>query len=86
MSKELEFLTRHVAMGRLSRRDFLGRAAALGVTAPFANMLLSGAAMAQSPVKGGILKAGLQGRRGHQQPRPGDLPEPGSVLLRQVLG
>lgn len=61
MSKELEFLTRHVAMGRLSRRDFLGRAAALGVTAPFANMLLSGAAMAQSPVKGGILKAGLQG-------------------------
>jgi peptide/nickel transport system substrate-binding protein len=61
MSKELEFLTRHVAMGRLSRRDFLGRAAALGVTAPFATMLLSGAAMAQSPVKGGILKAGLQG-------------------------
>jgi peptide/nickel transport system substrate-binding protein len=61
MSNELEFLSRHVAMGRLSRRDFLGRAAALGVTAPFANMLLSGAAMAQSPVKGGILKAGLQG-------------------------
>jgi peptide/nickel transport system substrate-binding protein len=61
MSKELEFLSRHVAMGRLSRRDFLGRAAALGVTAPFATMLLSGAAMAQSPVKGGILKAGLQG-------------------------
>lgn len=61
MSNELEFLSRHVAMGRLSRRDFLGRAAALGVTAPFANMLLSSAALAQAPVRGGILKAGLQG-------------------------
>ncbi|MBZ9676580.1 ABC transporter substrate-binding protein [Mesorhizobium sp. ES1-1] len=61
MSNELEFLSRRVASGKLSRRDFLGRAAALGVTAPFANLLLSSAARAAGPVKGGTLKAGLVG-------------------------
>lgn len=61
MSNELEYLSRRVASGKLSRRDFLGRAAALGVTAPFANMLLSSAARAEGPVKGGTLKAGMQG-------------------------
>jgi peptide/nickel transport system substrate-binding protein len=61
MSIELDFLSKRVAAGKLSRRDFLGRAAALGVTATFANSLLSSAARAQGPVKGGTLKAGLQG-------------------------
>ncbi len=61
MSNELEFLSHRVAVGKLSRRDFLGRAAALGVTATFANSLLSSAAKAAGPVKGGILKAGVVG-------------------------
>jgi len=61
MSNELEFLSRRVAAGKLSRRDFLGRAAALGIAAPFANSLLSSAARAAGPVKGGTLKAGLVG-------------------------
>lgn len=61
MSKELEFLSRRVASGKLNRRDFLGRAAALGVSAAFANTLLSDAARAEGPVKGGLFKAGLQG-------------------------
>ncbi len=61
MSRELEFLSRRVVAGMMNRRDFLGRAAALGVTSTFANTLLSGAALAQTPVRGGILKAGLVG-------------------------
>src|SRR5882757_208276 len=61
MSNELEYLSRRVASGKLSRRDFLGRAAALGIAAPFANSLLSSAARAAGPVKGGTLKAGLVG-------------------------
>src|SRR5919197_3850289 len=61
MSNELEFLSRYVAKGKLSRRDFLGRAAALGVSATFANSLLASAVRAEGPVKGGILKAGLVG-------------------------
>ncbi|MCB1444714.1 MAG: twin-arginine translocation signal domain-containing protein [Rhizobiaceae bacterium] len=61
MSNELDFLSRHVAKGKLSRRDFLGRAAALGVSATLANGLLASAARAEGPVKGGLLKAGMQG-------------------------
>ena len=61
MSNELDYLSRRVAAGRLSRRDFLGRAAALGVTASMANSLLAGAARAQAPQKGGDLRMGLTG-------------------------
>ncbi|MVA95932.1 twin-arginine translocation signal domain-containing protein [Nitratireductor sp. CAU 1489] len=61
MSEELKYLSHRVAVGKLSRRDFLGRAAALGVTASFANTLLGGAAKAAGPQKGGIIKAGMQG-------------------------
>lgn len=61
MTNELEFLSRGVILGRMRRRDFLGRAAALGVTAAFANSLLAGAARAQDPVRGGLLRAGMQG-------------------------
>jgi peptide/nickel transport system substrate-binding protein len=61
MTKELDFLSKRVASGKLSRREFLGRAAALGVSATFANSLLSTAVQAAGPVKGGTLKAGMQG-------------------------
>jgi peptide/nickel transport system substrate-binding protein len=61
MSQELEFLSRYVAKGKLSRRDFLGRAAALGVSATVANSMIASAVRAEGPVKGGMLKAGLQG-------------------------
>ena len=61
MSKELVYLSHRVAAGRMNRRDFLGRASALGVTAAFAGGLLADAARAQGPVKGGTLRAGLVG-------------------------
>ncbi|PSJ58313.1 ABC transporter substrate-binding protein [Pseudaminobacter soli (ex Li et al. 2025)] len=71
MSNELEFLSREVVRGRLSRRDFLGRAAALGVTAAFANTLIGGAARAAGPVKGGVLKAGMVGGESTNSLDPG---------------
>jgi len=61
MSRELDHLSRLVVSGLMSRRDFLGRAAALGVMGLSANTLLAGAAQAQAPVKGGVLKAGMVG-------------------------
>lgn len=61
MSRELEDLARRAALNLVNRRDFLGRAAALGVTAAGANALLASAVRAAGPVKGGHLKAGLQG-------------------------
>lgn len=71
MSSELEFLSRRVASGKMSRRDFLGRAAALGVTATFANTLLDTAARAQGPKKGGALKMGLVGGESTNSLDPG---------------
>ena len=61
MSDEIKYLAKLAAAGRLDRRSFLGRAAAVGVTGAFANTLLSSAAHAAGPVKGGTLKVGIQG-------------------------
>lgn len=61
MNNQLKHLALEAAMGRMSRREFLGRAAALGVTALGANSLLASAAKAQGAQKGGTLRVGLQG-------------------------
>ncbi len=61
MNKQLEFYAGLAAKGRMDRREFLGRAAALGVTAAFASTLLSSAARAQGAVKGGTMKVGMSG-------------------------
>jgi peptide/nickel transport system substrate-binding protein len=58
---ELAYLSSLVAKGRMSRRDFLGRSAALGVGLVAAGSLLSTAARAEGPVKGGTIKIGMQG-------------------------
>ncbi|TQV75783.1 ABC transporter substrate-binding protein [Denitrobaculum tricleocarpae] len=61
MSDELKDLGMLVARGQVSRRDFLGRAAALGVAAPLATSLLSSTVLAAGPKKGGHLKLGMNG-------------------------
>lgn len=58
---ELKYLGRKVAQGALNRRDFLGRASALGLTAAAANTFLTDAAKAAGPQKGGHLKIGSVG-------------------------
>jgi peptide/nickel transport system substrate-binding protein len=61
MTKELEYYGKKVARGLMDRRAFMGRAAALGVSAPLAGSILAGAVQAAGPVRGGTLKAGMQG-------------------------
>ena len=58
MSRELEYLASEAVRGRISRRAFLGRAAALGIALPVASKLLSSTALAQEPQKGGDLVCG----------------------------
>ncbi|MCH8998289.1 MAG: twin-arginine translocation signal domain-containing protein [Proteobacteria bacterium] len=58
---ELSWLGRQLTGGRISRRDFMGRAAALGVTAALASTLASTALKAAAPKMGGHLRTG----RGH---------------------
>ena len=61
MNDQLKFLTRQAASGLMTRREFVGRAGALGVTALAATTMLSSAVKAAGPVKGGTLRMGLQG-------------------------
>lgn len=61
MNDEFRYLLARAARGRLDRRAFLGRAAALGVGATAASTLLSQAVHAQGPRKGGHLTMGLVG-------------------------
>jgi peptide/nickel transport system substrate-binding protein len=53
-------LSLKVVLDQMNRRDFIGRAAALGVSAPLATQLLAGTARA-APVKGGHLIMGCNG-------------------------
>jgi len=61
MSDELRYLLNRVTQRKISRRAFLGRAAALGVSGAVANTMLAGAVRAQAPQRGGHLLLGLQG-------------------------
>ena len=61
MSDELKHHARAVTTGAMTRREFMGRAAALGVTATAAATLLADAAAAAGPVKGGTFRMGIQG-------------------------
>ncbi|MCF3592979.1 ABC transporter substrate-binding protein [Rhodobacteraceae bacterium LMO-12] len=61
MSDQLDYLKVRAAMGRISRREFLGRAAVLGVGAAMANTILAQAVRAAGPQKGGTISAGVEG-------------------------
>ncbi len=57
--KYLDYLKGELDRGRLSRREFLGRATALGLTLPAAMALAGKAVSAAEPKKGGHMRFGL---------------------------
>ncbi|MEM9579156.1 MAG: ABC transporter substrate-binding protein [Pseudomonadota bacterium] len=61
MNNELNYLAKQAVLGKLSRREFMGRASALGFTAAGAGTLLATQARAMGPQKGGTMRIGLQG-------------------------
>ncbi|MGJ8546894.1 MAG: ABC transporter substrate-binding protein [Sulfitobacter sp.] len=63
MNEQLQFLSDKVSKGLMTRREFVGRAAALGVTAAVANTMLAQQAQAQddTPKRGGMLRFGSSG-------------------------
>lgn len=64
MNDQLKHLTGKVAEGLMTRREFVTRAAALGVTAAVANSMLAGDAAADGhakPVAGGTFRMGVSG-------------------------
>src|SRR5215468_11936684 len=56
---ELEYWTQQIVKGKISRREFLGRAAALGVTTALATTLLDEAGVAAEAKRGGSARFGL---------------------------
>ena len=56
---ELEYWTNQIKEGRISRREFMGRTAALSVTTALATTMLSRAGIGAEPKKGGLAKFGL---------------------------
>ena len=58
-SDELNWLSRRLTEGRIGRREFLGRSAALGLTSALATALAGKALRAAAPKKGGHMKLAM---------------------------
>jgi peptide/nickel transport system substrate-binding protein len=56
---EFEYWTQQIKKGRVSRREFMGRAAALGVTTALATSLLAKEGIGAEPKRGGFARFGL---------------------------
>ncbi|MGK6315169.1 ABC transporter substrate-binding protein [Neorhizobium sp. DT-125] len=61
MNDFTKYLAGRVTAGGMSRREFMGRAMAAGLTLTAASQLFAESAEAQQPKKGGHLKLGLEG-------------------------
>ena len=61
MSDQLDQMIARVRKGAMTRREFVGRTSAMGVSAALAGALFTKAAHAEEPKKGGIIRVGMQG-------------------------
>lgn len=87
MSNELNHLLSQAVAGRMNRRDFVRRAGALGVSAAVAGTLLTTAAHAEDmPVKGGTLRAGVQGGDSTDTLDPALAASPAPFLINSTWG
>jgi peptide/nickel transport system substrate-binding protein len=59
--KDWDQLTKTMSAARMGRREFMGRAAALGVSTALASGVLASGGHAEEPRKGGTLKLGMSG-------------------------
>lgn len=58
---QLDWMVAQAKSGQMSRREFVGRTTALGVSAGLASALFGKAAQAQEAKKGGVIRVGMQG-------------------------
>jgi peptide/nickel transport system substrate-binding protein len=61
MNNQLDYLSGRVTAGKMTRREFIGKAAALGVSAVVASTMFAQAARAAAPKRGGKIKLGVSG-------------------------
>ncbi|HEX9858004.1 MAG TPA: ABC transporter substrate-binding protein [Paracoccaceae bacterium] len=86
MKDDLAMLIDHIDQARLSRRSFLNRTAAFGLTAALGTSLLPTGARAQEPKKGGVLKIGLGGGETTDALDPGLADGPGAFAVGRQWG
>lgn len=86
MSSELNHLLSLATKGKMSRREFVSRAGAIGVSAAVAGTLLTTAARADTPVKGGVLRAGVQGGQSTDSLDPALAASPAPFLINSTWG
>src|SRR5271165_6262317 len=58
---ELDYWNARLIEGAVSRREFIGRAAALGASSLMISTMIESAKAAETPKKGGVLRLGLAG-------------------------
>lgn len=61
MINQLDFYSGRVSAGKMTRREFIGKATALGISAAMASTMFADAARAAGPVRGGTIKLGIAG-------------------------
>ena len=59
---QLDWMVAQAQKGSMSRREFVGRTTALGVSTALASALFTKAAPAQEAKKGGVIRVGMQDR------------------------
>ena len=84
MSKPME-LERLFTEGKISRRDFLTRMAALGISVAVAPSLLSSKALAATPKRGGRFIIGLAGAATTDSLDPATLPDITPQLINTMI-
>ena len=77
---ELEYWTQQIKKGRIDRREFMGRTAALGVTTALAATMLAQVGVAAEGKRGGSAKFGLAQGATTDTLDPGDYPDTGTQV------
>ena len=85
MNDQLTELRAKVASGLMTRREFISRAAALGVTAAVANSMLASEASA-APVAGGTFRMGVQGGESTNTQDPASWSSDVPIAIGQLWG
>ena len=78
--KELHYYAKLLELGRISRREFIGRASVLGLAASVPGLILSEEARAREPEAGRETADGHRPRRDHRWARSGRWLKIGSLL------
>ena len=89
MNDQLDTLREKVTSGLMTRREFVARAAALGVTAAMANAMLAAEARADAhakPVAGGTFRMGVQGGESTNTQDPASWASDVPIAIGQLWG